>query len=133
MPDFRIISTSPPLVTIYQAWPWQDGTMDTCALWLSILLVSLIFIRAASLRHRGNNQAFLHLARQGVEEKALLECKDRFLRLAEKMRDVVWIVSVGRRHTVFINAAFEKITGRPCQSLYDKPDCRDLIHPDDRS
>lgn len=117
---------------MHRALPWQDGTMDSCALWLSILSASLIFVRAVSLRLRGNGQASLNLAQLQGNEKALLECKDRFLRLAEKMRDMVWIVSVGRRETVFINPAFEEITGRPCQSLYENPDCRDLIHPDDR-
>ncbi|HLY60143.1 MAG TPA: ATP-binding protein [Terriglobia bacterium] len=107
--------------------------MDSCALWLSIFSASLIFVRAVSLRCRGSEQAALNLAPLQGHEKDLVECKDRFLRLAEKMRDMVWIVSVGRRKTLFINSAFEEITGRPCQSLYEKPDCRDYIHPDDRA
>jgi PAS domain S-box-containing protein len=115
-----------------EALPWQDGTMDICALWLSTLAASLILFRAVSKRGRENDEARFRACLQ-EKEMALIECQDRFLRLAGKMREVVWIVSVGRRQTVFVNAAFEKITGRTCQSLYDKPDCRDLIHPDDRA
>jgi two-component system, NarL family, sensor kinase len=115
------------------ALPWQDGTMDTCALWLSILAVSLISIWVASQRRRGRDQAALNLARLQDQNRELHDCHDQFLNLAGKMSDMVWIVSVGRRKTVFVNSAFEEITGRTCQSLYDKPDCRDLIHPDDRA
>src|SRR5690348_4587286 len=116
-----------------EALPWQVGTMDTCALWLSIIAVSLMSIWVASQRRRDHEKAALYLARLQEENRELGDCHDQFLHLAGKMRDMVWIVSVGRRKTVFINSAFEEITGRTCQSLYDKPDCRDLIHPDDRA
>lgn len=106
--------------------------MNSCALWLSILAASLILIRTATQRCRENGHASLNLSRLRGEENALLDCQERFLRLAEKMRDMVWVVSVGGRKTVFINAAFEEITGRTCQSLYDNPDCRGFIHPADR-
>jgi PAS domain S-box-containing protein len=107
--------------------------MDTCALWIYILVVSLISTWVACQRRRRRDQAAHNLARLQDQNRELLDCHNQFLQLAGKMRDMVWIVSVGRRKTVFVNAAFEDITGRTCQSLYDNPDCRDLIHPDDRA
>ena len=88
---------------------------------------------AFSLRRLERKQKVgLHILRK-EEERALRESEERFRYLAENMRDIVWIVSLDKGKTLFVNSAFEKITGRTCNSLYDRPNCLDLIHPEDRA
>jgi len=91
-------------------------------------LAWVVFLR----RVERKQTAVLHTLRK-EEEKALRESEERFRHLAENMRDIVWIVSLDSRMTLFVNFAFEKITGRTCQSLYDRPNCVDLIHAEDRA
>src|SRR5204862_5263183 len=67
------------------------------------------------------------------EDRALRGSEARFRHLAENMRDIAWIVSLDGPKTLFINSAFERITGRTRQSLYDQPECLDLIYSEDRT
>ncbi len=112
---------------------WQDCSMESWVLWFSIVAVLAVLAWAVSLRRHVKNQTALLLTHRNKEEKALRESEGRFRHLAENMRDIVCIVSLDGRKTLFINTAFERITGRTCRSLYDQPSCLDLIHPEDRA
>lgn len=113
------------------AW-WQYGPMASCALWFSIVsgLAVLAFV-VLLWRQRKSQVGFPTLPQKQI--RALRDSEARFRHLAENMRDIAWIVSLDRRKTLFINSAFERITGRTRQSLFDQPDCLDLIYSEDRS
>jgi len=118
----------PPLSTL-----WWSRSTELLGLWVLLIVVLLALAWVVSLRRVERKQtAILHTLRK-EEEKALRGSEERFRHLAENMRDIVWIVSLDSRVTLFVNSAFEKITGRTCQSLYDRPNCLDLIHPEDRA
>src|SRR5690348_8404062 len=44
-----------------------------------------------------------------------------------------WMIDAKTKKALFVNPAYETITGRSCQSLHDDPiSYEDLIHPEDR-
>jgi len=56
-----------------------------------------------------------------------------FKQLTESMNEVFWLRDINDDSLIYINKAYEKISGRSCKSLYDNPLSRfELIHPDDR-
>ena len=67
-------------------------------------------------------------------EQELRESEDRFRQIAENSGDIIWIVSGDGARMIFVNQAFERITGRRCESLYqDLPSAVDMIYPEDRA
>jgi PAS domain S-box-containing protein len=71
--------------------------------------------------------------RRRVDE-ALRESELRFRQLADHITAVFWMFDPTRQKTLFISPAYEKIWGRSCQSLYEKPlTFLDALHPDDRA
>lgn len=44
-----------------------------------------------------------------------------FFNLAERSQDIFWIRSADYKKQLYINPAYEKISGRSCRSLYDDP------------
>jgi len=120
--------------------------MELTATWivpflLGLLIAVLLWVISLRGEVREQTGVFLERLQRVVREfteyqrksDELRESEERFRRLAENMRDVVWIVSLDRAQTLFVNTAFEEITGRTKQSLYDRPYCLDLVHPLDRA
>ena len=44
-----------------------------------------------------------------------------FYKLAERSQDIFWIRSSDFQTLLYINPAYEKIWGKPCQALYENP------------
>lgn len=63
----------------------------------------------------------------------LREHEREFRRLTEHANEVFWIGDPGRFGTVYANAAFEEVWGRPREELYENPETLlESIHPEDR-
>jgi PAS domain S-box-containing protein len=59
--------------------------------------------------------------------------KDQFQQMASNIREIFWTIDAGTRRAIYVNDAYETITGRSCQSLMENPTSyEDLIHPEDR-
>jgi PAS domain S-box-containing protein len=72
------------------------------------------------------------LARQHAEA-ALRESEERFREIAETIQEVFWVTDAAKTRMLYVSPAYERIWGRPCQSLYESPrDWLEAIHPDDR-
>jgi PAS domain S-box-containing protein len=57
-----------------------------------------------------------------------------FKQIAENLNDVFYIISFDAQQVHYINPAYEKVWGRSCASLYEKPlSFIDAIHPDDQA
>jgi PAS domain S-box-containing protein len=66
-------------------------------------------------------------------EEALRQSEERFRQLAENITEVFWMCSLGMREMLYISPGYEKIWGRSCKSLYERPTAwLDAIHPEDR-
>ncbi|MEW6381610.1 MAG: PAS domain-containing protein [bacterium] len=68
----------------------------------------------------------------GIQKERAIEEYDQFFReLAENIHLIVWLRSQSR--LIYISPAYEELTGRSCQSLYEDPDSfLESVHPEDR-
>jgi PAS domain S-box-containing protein len=62
------------------------------------------------------------------------ESEARFQQMASNIREIFWMIDAGTRRALYVNEAYETITGRSCESLRDNPTSyEELIHPEDRT
>ena len=73
------------------------------------------------------------ITRRKEAEMALRDSEDRFQQMASNIQEIFWMLDARDRKVLYVNTAYETITGRSCQSLTDKPrSYEDAIHPEDR-
>jgi PAS domain S-box-containing protein len=64
---------------------------------------------------------------------SLLESEERFQQMARNIQEIFWMIDADTKQALFVNQAYETITGRSCESLRDSPSSyQDLIHSEDR-
>ena len=67
-------------------------------------------------------------------EAALRESEEQFHILADGLDSVVWLCDPQVTRIYYVNASYERIWGRTCESLYAEPrSFLDAVHPDDRA
>lgn len=65
---------------------------------------------------------------------SLLESEERFQQMAQNIQEIFWMIDANTKHALYVNEAYETITGRSPESLRQKPSSyQQLIHPDDRT
>jgi PAS domain S-box-containing protein len=65
--------------------------------------------------------------------RSLRESEARFRQFAEHINDVFWMTNLDGSEMIYINANYEQMWGRSCQSLRERPrSWQDNLHPDDR-
>jgi PAS domain S-box-containing protein len=82
----------------------------------------------------GRHVAVLRDVSQKLQDQAALrESDERFRQMAGNILEVFWMIDVATRRVVYVNPAFEAVTGRSCQTLSDNPaSYQELFHPEDR-
>jgi PAS domain S-box-containing protein len=66
-------------------------------------------------------------------QQALLESEERFQQMARNIQEIFWMIDAETKQALFVNPAYETITGRSCDSLREEPSSyEELIHPEDR-
>jgi PAS domain S-box-containing protein len=61
------------------------------------------------------------------------ESQERFQQMATNIREIFWMIDVQSKRVLYVNDAYEAITGRSCQSLFQNPTSyQELIPADDR-
>jgi len=121
---------------------WQAGSILLAV--IAVILLSLV-LRAKfqgaeipPLLMRAVAAAFgtVILLGTGFLVRALREYRasqDQFRQMAGNIREIFWTIDAQTMRAIYVNEAYETITGRSCQSLIDNPTSyEDLIHPDDR-
>jgi PAS domain S-box-containing protein len=79
-----------------------------------------------------SRQVALAIERKRTEEQ-LRRSEDRFKKMAETIHDVFWMSTPKVDRILYVNPAFEKVFGYPCESLYrDAKVWVRAIHPGDR-
>lgn len=64
---------------------------------------------------------------------SLQESEQRFRQLAENIQEVFWMTDPAKTRMLYISPAYERIWGRSCQSLYERPGSwAEAIHDEDR-
>jgi PAS domain S-box-containing protein len=68
-------------------------------------------------------------------QEALLEREEKFHQIADNIQEIFWMVDAVTEQAIYVNPAFEQITGRTSASLLedDPLSYREIIHIDDRT
>src|ERR1700689_2365652 len=63
-----------------------------------------------------------------------LDTEERLQQMADNIQEIVWMIDAETKKALYVNQAYETITGRSCQSLMENPSSyKEIIHPDDRA
>jgi PAS domain S-box-containing protein len=66
-------------------------------------------------------------------QMSLLESEERFQQMANNIQEIFWMIDAETKKALFVNPAYETITGRSCESLHQNPTSyEELIHGEDR-
>ena len=66
-------------------------------------------------------------------EEALRDREEKFHQIADTIHEIFWMVDADTKKVIYVNPAFEQVTGRSLASLQEAPlSYRDIIHPEDR-
>jgi PAS domain S-box-containing protein len=66
-------------------------------------------------------------------QMSLLESEERFQQMANNIQEIFWMIDAETKKALFVNPAYETITGHSCESLHANPTSYgELIHAEDR-
>jgi PAS domain S-box-containing protein len=66
-------------------------------------------------------------------QMSLLESEERFQQMANTIQEIFWMIDAETKKALFVNPAYQTITGRSCESLHENPTSyEELIHVEDR-
>ena len=110
-------------------------TIDLSSMLLGIALgmfcVVLFFLSRSLLQLREQQQQAAHAL--DSKEASLFESEQRFQQMADNIHEIFWMIDAETRKTLYVNAAYETITGRSIAALKKDPlSYEEIIHPDDR-
>jgi PAS domain S-box-containing protein len=75
---------------------------------------------------------FVDLTEHRRVEQELRASEERFRLIAETISEVFWIADIDIQDTVYVSPAYERVWGRPCRSLLERPrSFLQAVHPDD--
>jgi PAS domain S-box-containing protein len=73
------------------------------------------------------------ITRRKQTEAALRESEERFQQMAANIAEIFWMLDAETKQVIYVNRAYQSITGRSCETLRDDPTSyKGLIHPEDR-
>jgi len=74
------------------------------------------------------------LRREQRETSTVLQAtRHEYQQMADNIQEIFWTLDAESKNAVYVNQAYETITGRSLQSLAESPSSyKDVIHPDDR-
>ena len=76
---------------------------------------------------------FVDITERKRAEYALRETAEMFRQLADNIREIIFVVTPDPPRMAFIGSAYEEVTGRSRQELYERFDAWvELVHPEDR-
>ena len=95
-----------------------------------------IFVEYSAKTHYVPGRHFVVLRDISARKKAeasLRASDERFQQMADNIQEIFWMLDPKTKEAVYVNQAFESITGRPRDSLRANPTSyQELFHPEDR-
>jgi len=102
--------------------PWVTSLLLVA---FAAAIVCLVFLLAGFSRQLHRDQHETATALETTEQE--------FRQMAGNIQEIFWMIDAQTRKVIFVNPAYEAITGRSCQSLIEQPlSYNEVIHPDDR-
>jgi PAS domain S-box-containing protein len=73
------------------------------------------------------------VSRRKQAEEALRESENRFQQMASNIEEIFWMLDAESKKIIYVNQAYETLTGRSCESLREDPKSHEFaVHPEDR-
>jgi PAS domain S-box-containing protein len=95
-----------------------------------------VFVEYSAKAHYlpGRHVAVLRdISRRKEAEAALRESEERFQQMATNIQEIFWMLDAENRKVIYVNPAYETITGRSVELLQENPKSyEEAIHPEDR-
>jgi PAS domain S-box-containing protein/putative nucleotidyltransferase with HDIG domain len=95
-------------------------------------------VEVAAVPYRYQGEDYVQIVARDITERKkaeqdLRESEERLRQIASSLREVIWLRDVQTRQVLYVNPAFEEVTGRTCESFYKNRDIViNAIHPDDK-
>ncbi len=97
----------------------------------ALLAVAFFLVKALSTVRAHEKQTDSVL---DTTEASLRESEERFRQMADNIQEIFWMIDAQSRKTIYVNPAFETITGRSRAELKKNPlSYEEMIHPEDRT
>jgi PAS domain S-box-containing protein len=110
-------------------------SIDLSSVWLGIALATfcvVLFFFSRSLLLLLEQQQHT-VSALDTTETSLLESEERFRQMADNIQEIFWMMDADSRQTLYVNPAYETITGRSRAALEKDPlSYEEIIHPGDR-
>jgi len=96
----------------------------------AVCVVFFFFSGALRLAHQQHRET---VSKLDAREASLLESETRFRQMGDHIQEIFWMIDAHSRKALYVNRAYETITGRSRESLQRDPlSYAELIHPQDR-
>jgi PAS domain S-box-containing protein len=109
--------------------------IDLSSLLLGVALATLSVVLLFLFRflHLANEQHHQADSTLNTTETSLRESEERFRQMADNIQEIFWMIDAETRKTLYVNPAYETITGRSRAALKEDPlSYEEIIHSDDR-
>jgi PAS domain S-box-containing protein len=110
-------------------------SIDLSSLLLGVALAALLVVFFFLFRflHLANEQHAQANSALDITETSLFESEARFRQMADNIQEIFWMIDAETRKVLYVNPAYETITGRPREKLKEDPlSYEEVIHSDDR-
>jgi PAS domain S-box-containing protein len=118
-------------------WPFVFNTFSRALLFASAGKVASA-LGAITRTHRKLAEKTTRMFEEEAERhrttyNRLAETAGRFEQVIDNIAEVFWLTNVRKDQMVFISPGYERIWGRSCEALYQRPlEWVEAVHPDDR-
>lgn len=102
---------SDELVKLLRLDPVGSHLAQTVKGWFFVTITALLLYRILKWWQQEGLRA----------ECALAESESRLRQMADTIREVFWLTDPDKQEVLFVSSAYERLWGRPCQQLYERP------------
>src|SRR5580765_7232164 len=96
----------------------------------AVCVVFFFFSGALRLAHQQHRET---VSKLDAREASLLESETRFRQMGDHIQEIFWMIDAHSRKALYVNRAYEAITGRSREALQRDPlSYAELINPEDR-